>query len=164
MIKLLRKIMILNLLFFITASPVFANENSIISYIKSNIPFYKNDASKLIASTTSSKQIELKQKAIADIQYVSKTGDDSNSAANEQNIYSAINYLNKALKDTSEKSTESLQIRLSLFSLELDLHDYKKADQTIVELSQDFPNEPVVHIYAIAYLDLLKLKNYFKKK
>ncbi|MED7789167.1 YdcF family protein [Francisella sp. 19X1-34] len=160
MTKLIKKVLATNILFFIAISPLFADENSIISYIKSNIPFYKNDASKLIASTTSSKQIELKQKAIADIQYVSKTGDDSNSAANKQNIYSAINYLNKALKDTSEKSTESLQIRLSLFSLELDLHDYKTADQTIVQLSQDFPNEPVVHIYAIAYLDLLKLKNY----
>ncbi|WP_150468367.1 YdcF family protein [Francisella sp. SYW-9] len=160
MTKLIRKIIIINLFFFIASTQVFAEESSIISYIKSNIPFYNDNTSKLIASTTSSKQIELKQKAIADIEYVSRTGDDSDSAANKQNLYSAITYLNQALKDTSKKSTESLQIRLSLFSLELDLHDYKKADETIIQLSRDFPNEPVVHIYAIAYLDLLKLKNY----
>ncbi|WP_158513252.1 YdcF family protein [Francisella uliginis] len=156
----MKKIITINLLLAISSS-AFADENSIISYIKSNIPFYNNsDSSKLIASITSSKQIELKQKAIANIQYVTKNGDDSDSSTNKQNLNNAIDYLTQALKDTPEKSTESLQIRLSLFSLELDLHDYKKADQTIIQLSQDFPKEPVVHIYAIAYLDLLKLKNY----
>lgn len=160
MAKLLKNIIIINLLLAISSS-AFADENGIISYIKSNIPFYNSsDSSKLIASTTSSKQIELKQKAIANVQYVTKNGDDSDSAANKQNLDNAINYLNQAIRDTSKKSTESLQLRLSLFSLELDTHDYKKADQTIIQLSQDFPNEPVVHIYAIAYLDLLKLKNY----
>ncbi|BCD90242.1 hypothetical protein fh0823_03810 [Francisella halioticida] len=160
MAKLLKKIIILNLLLAIS-NLAFANENSIISYIESNIPFYNSsNNSKLIALTTSSKEIQLKQEAITNVQYVTKNGDDSNSAANKQNLKNAINYLNQALKNTPEESTESLQLRLSLFSLKLDIHDYKKADETIIQLSQDFPKEPVVQIYTIAYLDLLNLKNY----
>lgn len=139
----------------------FSEENDIISYIKSNIPFYNDsDSSKLIASTNSSNQIELVQKAIANVQYVTSNGDDSNSAANKQNLDNAIKYLNEALKDTRNKSTESLQLRLSLFSLELDVHNYKKAEEIIKQLSKDFPKEPVVKIYSIAYLDLFKLQNY----
>ncbi|AIT08913.1 hypothetical protein LO80_02245 [Candidatus Francisella endociliophora] len=101
--------------------------------------------------------INLKQKAIENVQY-----SIMNESSADKYLNKAVTALKLAIKQLDPESRELLQLGLSLFSLQVDIKDYKQAGQTLDMLTESFPDNPIVQIYDTAYSYIFDFSNYRK--
>lgn len=101
--------------------------------------------------------INLKQQAIENVQLSVLNKGSANDYLNK-----AISALKQAINQTSPDNKELLQLGLSLFSLQIDIKDYKQAGQTLDMLMENFPDNPIVQIYDSAYSYIFDFSNYRK--